>query len=644
MAKCVICKGPATKKVIWADGRAYQPACEAHVRKTQQMLTRKNGKMTELAGVQDLSEVPSAVYPGLERKPGGPDNWVEAAGGLPKYIERIAKHLHYEQGYSISRAIATAVNTVKRWARGGTVTKHGTTQRVSAKTQALAAKAVAEWEAKKKAGDLRMSEALLHVIDMADADIKPSSTMVALMLSPAVAQKIAVDGGVPVEDMHITILFNGELDDAAFAELVEKVKKFGTDWQGGPLKGTIGGIGTFPADPNSDNGAPWWVPVDVPGLNTLYEQLCGVVGHASEHGYTPHSTLTYVKDGETPPSSVPSTPVEFSSVWVVRGNEERVEVPLGTEAGADLSEHAILSTSDIELPRGMVDIKALAKRAGQIEDPARRAAARQAVLDLVAAEGPTVFDLASTIPPRNARGRATDGRKSFKGQGKWKHGFIPANRAAKEAKAKGSPIAMKRMNRIFGKDKAADDVRKATREVKGYTKAARGTAGDRHAEGRKQNPKTVKVDEKASPVAEKANDVAFFRHQGAANKNLKPTKDNTLPESQKEASKSTRIPKRARQNWDEIPESLKTVRNGKRYVLAEFGGKGYLTEWVGGVEAVSSTPLEDRKVMRTITAADAAKLSPKALQALVNNPKSSDAVKKAARKALNAKAKEPSRG
>lgn len=95
--------------------------------------------------------VKSAAYPTLERKPGGPDNWVEAAGGLPSYIERIAKHLHYEQGMSISRAIAVAVNTVKRWARKGGVVKYGdpNNKHVTTITAAQAAKAVAEWEAKK---------------------------------------------------------------------------------------------------------------------------------------------------------------------------------------------------------------------------------------------------------------------------------------------------------------------------------------------------------------------------------------------------------------------------------------------------------------------------------------------------------------
>ena len=49
----------------------------------------------------ELAEVESKAYPGLERSP--KKNWVEQVGGLPSYIERVAKHLHYEKGYPISR-------------------------------------------------------------------------------------------------------------------------------------------------------------------------------------------------------------------------------------------------------------------------------------------------------------------------------------------------------------------------------------------------------------------------------------------------------------------------------------------------------------------------------------------------------------
>lgn len=106
----------------------------------------------------DLRLASSKTYPKLERVP-GKQNWVDKSGGLPAYIERIAKHLHYEKGMDISRAIAVAVNTVKRWAAGGTVTSGGTTKTITAKTQAQAAAAVAEWEAKKASSHSHASPA-----------------------------------------------------------------------------------------------------------------------------------------------------------------------------------------------------------------------------------------------------------------------------------------------------------------------------------------------------------------------------------------------------------------------------------------------------------------------------------------------------
>jgi hypothetical protein len=78
--------------------------------------------------------------------PGGRQNWVDKAGGLPRYIRMVA-HALIRKGMSKSRAIATAVNTMKRWAAGG--------NNVSPKVQAAAAKAVAEWEAKKRKGDAK---------------------------------------------------------------------------------------------------------------------------------------------------------------------------------------------------------------------------------------------------------------------------------------------------------------------------------------------------------------------------------------------------------------------------------------------------------------------------------------------------------
>jgi hypothetical protein len=84
----------------------------------------------------------------LDRSP--KKNWVENAGGLPMYVRRIANHLHAEKGMTISRAIAVAVNAVKKMCATGDLNFKGK-QSVNAGSRAEACAAVADWE-RKKAG------------------------------------------------------------------------------------------------------------------------------------------------------------------------------------------------------------------------------------------------------------------------------------------------------------------------------------------------------------------------------------------------------------------------------------------------------------------------------------------------------------
>ena len=96
----------------------------------------------------------------LERTP-GVQNWVDEAGGLPRYIERIAIHLH-GKGMSISHAIATAVNAAKKMCATGDVSWPGL-QHINAGSRAEACAAVAQWEkmkaeAKAKKGAKRFSK------------------------------------------------------------------------------------------------------------------------------------------------------------------------------------------------------------------------------------------------------------------------------------------------------------------------------------------------------------------------------------------------------------------------------------------------------------------------------------------------------
>jgi hypothetical protein len=71
---------------------------------------------------------------------GAKNLWGHAGWQLPAYIQHIANDLR-SNGMTESRAIATAVATVKRWAAGG--------GKVHPDTRAAAAKAVKEWEALK---------------------------------------------------------------------------------------------------------------------------------------------------------------------------------------------------------------------------------------------------------------------------------------------------------------------------------------------------------------------------------------------------------------------------------------------------------------------------------------------------------------
>lgn len=609
------------------------------------------------------SVVSSRAFPGLERKPGGPDNWVEAAGGLPDYIERIAKHLHYERGYSISRAIAVAVNTVKRWAAGGTVTKSGTTKHITPATQAQAAAAVASWNAKRAAGRLAK-------ISLSEPDISATSTMVALMLPPAVAGDIAIPGGTAAEDLHVTLTFNGDVeDDNGYEILVELVRKCAVEY-GEHLQGSIGGIGAFPS---GDQGTPWLALVDIPGLSEfryhLVEALRGSDHPANEeHGYTPHVTLSY----DDQPEPLAATPVEFSSVWVVRGNDQRTEIPLGTGAtqnGGGNPEGGTISPKVGTGGGAKMELSVLLERARSVSDPDQKARIRASILELAfpvaarkdaAAKGQTIpgtdsFPIRNEQDLRNAIqafGRAKDpvaakkhiisrarslglvalvpkqwkvdlvadilggvldlamtkdGRQSFKNQGKWKHGFIPRDQAAVTSKAKGSPIARKRIMGLFGSSVGSSGDGKVTVKGKGGNTVSGTTAS---------------------------------RLSGAVTKDITHNQ-RVDPSVKREVSRGRGQSARALSAWEDIPVNERTVKNGKRFVVATYGGKQQLTEWAGpGAGDVKKANPADG-LYASITAGTASKFSSGQLRMLLAVPGQPENVKRVLNAALRAAMKRP---
>lgn len=72
-----------------------------------------------------------------------PDRHVGGPQKLPNYIEHIAHALMRDQGMEESRAIATAINAVKRWAEGDL---HWGKGKVHPEVIAASRRALAEWE------------------------------------------------------------------------------------------------------------------------------------------------------------------------------------------------------------------------------------------------------------------------------------------------------------------------------------------------------------------------------------------------------------------------------------------------------------------------------------------------------------------
>ena len=97
--------------------------------------------------------------PPIPNKP-GKTNWVEEAGGLPPYIEKIARDLIATHG--TAGAIRLAVGAVKRWARGG--------GNVKPDTRAKAQAALAQWEAMKAKAHVTKSEEELE-LELDDVEV-----------------------------------------------------------------------------------------------------------------------------------------------------------------------------------------------------------------------------------------------------------------------------------------------------------------------------------------------------------------------------------------------------------------------------------------------------------------------------------------
>lgn len=233
----------------------------------------------------------------------------------------------------------------------------------------------------------------------------------------------------------------------------------------------------------------------------------------------------------------------------------------------------------------------------------------------VAGEPGRVIDLALT----------KDGRKSFKRQGKWGHGFVPLDKKAKEAKAKGSPIAMRRMNRLYATKQANEKAKEAAKPKEGNKpgEVTTGSSAKKMVRVRKKNGGTESV-----------KDIAEIRSQ-----RMSDTKATQRTKPQQVANKR-KVVRRSDKPWSEIPESQKTIRNGKKYTLTTFGGKQQLTEWFGPNYTEQDTNKLGHRVLRSVTTTQLQQMSTAQLRQLLRVKGQPKSVKTAINKMIVLKMKQ----
>lgn len=141
----------------------------------------------------------------------------------------------------------------------------------------------------------------------------------------------------PEDEVHITLAYLGTVGEDAGDEWDrERLYRGCYDFAlhggfGEGLKGKVNGFGIF-MNPDANVLVALW---DLPGSNDLRTRLMdkvashGYVAREDDHGFTPHSTISY---SDSPFKSIPSLPSgdlsdTFGSIWLVWG-EEWNEIPL----------------------------------------------------------------------------------------------------------------------------------------------------------------------------------------------------------------------------------------------------------------------------------------------------------------------------
>jgi 2'-5' RNA ligase len=160
-----------------------------------------------------------------------------------------------------------------------------------------------------------------------------TGVMVAFYPSKEQQKQLAIEGGEPAHEVHLTLAFLGEvgaeLVPADEPRLIEAVAGWAATQA--PISAITNGHGIFTSGPT----AVTYASIDAPDLPTARQALVEALDKAQlppmrNHGYTPHMTLAYAELRDV---AVPDMTLLFDSVVIAfAGNQ--TTIPLGPSAPA----------------------------------------------------------------------------------------------------------------------------------------------------------------------------------------------------------------------------------------------------------------------------------------------------------------------
>lgn len=168
-----------------------------------------------------------------------------------------------------------------------------------------------------------------------EREVSDPLVMICLVPPADVSERLVVDGGESVKELHCTLLVLGPASAMSPARMMAvqgalAVLAANTS----PIKARVGGAGRFSNLPLE----AFHALVDSPELTWVREQLvrrlsdAGVYQSVQDHGFVPHITLKYVKPAEPTPCRIDAQELKFSGITVAVGDQWTTYEFLGAQA------------------------------------------------------------------------------------------------------------------------------------------------------------------------------------------------------------------------------------------------------------------------------------------------------------------------